>query len=251
MEKNVHFISRGYGGKYHGSLGVDPEKHGVQDVGDEALLLAQKRPSWVAKDRVQAAKSAQAAGADVIIMDDGFQNPGLVKDFSLLVVDGSYGFGNQRLIPAGPLREPIDVGVVRANAVIIVNEDNYGIRDTIKDDTPIFSANMLPSELNDNLEEQKVIAFAGIGRPEKFHATLSRMGAEVSRMFNFADHHVFTKKELKQLRMLADEEDALLVTTAKDAVRLPAEFREEVSVVAVELQFDAPMDLQPLLKALF
>ena len=237
LGKHPHYLSRGYKGNYKGVLQVDPSKHNALEVGDEPLLLSNILPTWVAKDRVAGAKAAIAAGADIIIMDDGFQNPSLYKDVSLLVIDGEYGFGNNRIIPAGPMREEIAPAMQRANAIIMVGEDKNEIMPLIPSYKQLLKANIIPSPSAYFLKDKDVLAFVGIARPRKFYRTLQQIGCRVRKMIAYADHHQFTAKDIANLRTQANELNAILVTTTKDFVRLPEDFKQEVSVVAVEMEF--------------
>jgi len=249
---NVHYLSRGYGGATAGPTRVDLARHGCRDVGDEALLLAQVAPTWVAADRVAGARAAIAAGAHAIVMDDGFQNPLLAKDMSLVVVDGGYGFGNGSVLPAGPLREPLVRGLARARAVVIVGDDRSGARDRIAaagfTTLPVLGVRIVPGPEAQVLAGRKVIAFAGIGRPAKFFATVRDVGAEVVTAHAFPDHHVFSAGELRRLRSEAEGAGAVLVTTAKDAVRLPESERGAIQVLTITLAWDDEAALDAVLK---
>ncbi len=242
-------LTRGYGGSETGPLRVQPGSHDAAMVGDEALLLAAAAPTWLARDRVAGARKAVAEGADVIVMDDGFQNPGLKKDLSLLVVDGTYGFGNGRVIPAGPLRETTASGLARADAVVLV-----GGKDGATADGPLFAgkpvlrARLLPRD--DSLAGQRVFAFAGIGRPGKFFQSLRDLGAEVVGSEAFADHQPYDSAALERLRHAAKTADAKLVTTAKDAVRLGPEAPRDVTVLHVTLTWDDENAVTALLAGL-
>jgi tetraacyldisaccharide 4'-kinase len=216
----VHFLSRGYGGTISGPHRVDEGQDNARAVGDEALLLAAVAPTWIGGDRVASAHAAVAAGAGVLVMDDGFQNPGLAKDFSILVVDGAEGFGNERLIPAGPLRETVAAGVARAQAMVILGEDRTGVGKRIAGPR-ILAAAVEPGPGAENLADQPVVAFAGIGRPAKFFDTLRDMKCDVRSAHAFADHHLYRDDEIARLEMAARNAGAILVTTAKDALRLP------------------------------
>jgi tetraacyldisaccharide 4'-kinase len=217
------FLSRGYGGSLSGPLQVDPARHRAADVGDEPLLLARAAPTIVARDRVDGAAAAEAAGAGVIVMDDGFQNASLTKDFSVLVVDARRGIGNGAVIPAGPLRAPLNVQLARADALVQVGES--GIAATLVKDIdrriPIFRASLAPDcDCIAALSTGRVLAFAGIGDPEKFFATLRNAGITVAATRPFADHHRYTKRETQDLCAQADREGLILVTTEKDAARM-------------------------------
>ncbi len=233
--KTPHVLTRGYGGTLSGTVRVDPAIHGAGDVGDEALLLAAEAPVWRSADRVTGAKAACAAGAGAIIMDDGFQNPSLGKSLSVLVVDGKYGFGNGHVMPAGPLREPVSGALTRADAVVIIGEGDIG---TLPSSLPRFRAAIRPRSDAPDVDGKAVIAFAGIGRPEKFFATLQGAGADLVRTAAFADHHPFTAGDIEPLIADAKARGAMLVTTTKDAVRIPEEMRTAVTAYPVELGWD-------------
>lgn len=248
----VHFLSRGYGGTAAGPRRVEPDRDAATAVGDEALLLARVAPSWIAADRAAGARAAVAAGARVILMDDGFQNPSLAKDTSLVVVDGEYGFGNGRVMPAGPLREPLARGLARASAVVIVGGDRAEAARRIAAVgfamLPVLRARLVPGPEAKTLAGRKVVAFAGIGRPAKFFATLRGIGAEVVAAHAFPDHHVFSASELERLKRTAHDTGAVLVTTAKDAVRLPEPMRESIQVLTITLAWDDEAALDAVLK---
>ncbi|BCI66945.1 tetraacyldisaccharide 4'-kinase [Acetobacter aceti] len=251
----VHCLTRGYRGKAvngQAPLRVDPVHHTAADVGDEPLLLAAAAPCWVSPDRAASARTAIAAGATFLIMDDGFQNPGLHKDFSLILVDGAVGFGNQCVLPAGPLREPLMTGLAAADAVIITGQDSCGIQKNLanKVDYPILKAALRMERSIVSLRQQKVIAFAGLARPDKFFACLRENDVIPMKCISFPDHHAFTAADLAHLSHLAAQHSALLVTTPKDAVRLPASFRQKVRVVNVELEWADIASLDHILDSL-
>ncbi len=242
-------LLRGYGGRQAGPLAVDPERHDAAEVGDEALLLAARAPTWVARDRLAGARAAAAAGAELLVTDDGFQNPRLAKDLSLLVIDGASGLGNGRVIPAGPLREPLARGLARADALVIVGPDRHGLARRAGG-KPVLGAALRPRGPA-ALRGRRLLAFAGIGRPAKFFATLEDLGAELVATAGFADHHPYTAAELDRLAAQAAAAGATLITTEKDALRLPAAHRAAVETLAVELVFAQPAALDRLLAALF
>ena len=244
----VAFLSRGYGGHLAGPVRVDLRKHGPAEVGDEPLLLAEAATAWVARERVDGARAAIADGADVIVMDDGLQNPALAKDASLVVVDGGYGFGNGRILPAGPLREPIDSGLRRATAAIVVGDDQRGVARLVGGRLPTLGARLRPTPAAAEIQGRRVVAFAGIGRPAKFFATLAELGAEIMAREEFADHHVYTPDEAMRLVDSALKADAVAVTTAKDHVRLPDGARAMIVRIDVELEFDDERALDALLR---
>ncbi|MZR31143.1 tetraacyldisaccharide 4'-kinase [Sneathiella litorea] len=246
--KRPHFLTRGYGGSISEPTRVVLDVHTYQDVGDEPLILAETAPTWVAKDRAAGARAAAEAGADVIIMDDGFQNPSLVKDLSLLVLDAEYGVGNGRLLPAGPLRENLAAGLARADAVILVgNEVSNVLKIQLNNFKPVFASKLAPKPSSEVIGGEKVVAFAGIGRPEKFFASLREVGCELIKCFSYADHHIYNKDEIMTMVEQSSNENAVLVTTRKDYVRLPVEAKMMVTVFDVDMIFEKPDALQPLL----
>lgn len=246
---NVHFLSRGYGGKLKGPVRVVPGIHDAADVGDEPLLLAGMAPCWVAANRVAGAQAAAADGAQVIVMDDGHQNPSLVKAASIVVVDGGVGFGNGRIIPAGPLRESVAEGLARADAVVILDEDKTGVAQSLPQGMPLLHGHLAPSEESRVLDGERVLAFAGIGRPGKFFDTVRALGCNLVEQRGFSDHHPYSYKEARELIDAAWALGALPVTTAKDAVRLPPDLRAPVMVVEVEVVWREPELLDKTLLA--
>ena len=237
----VHFLSRGYGGSTPGPHRVDTQRDDADRVGDEAPLLAAVAPTWVGGDRGASARAAVASGAEALIMDDGLQNPGLAKDVSILVVDGAQGFGNGRLLPAGPLREPVSSGLARVQTLVILGDDATGVRDVVSGPR-ILAASVEPGPEKERLAGRPVIAFAGIGMPEKFFETLRLIGCEVRTTHAFADHHVFTAREFKRLKEEADDAGAVLVTTAKDALRLPPDHGVEVLTIRIRWEDETAID---------
>jgi tetraacyldisaccharide 4'-kinase len=250
----AHVVSRGFGGSLKGPLRVDPARHSASEVGDEPLLLAASAPVWIGRDRAAAARGAVEAGAALIILDDGFQNPGLRKDLSLIVVDGGAGFGNGRVIPAGPLREPIEAGLARASAVVVMGADERHVAASVAvmaPALPVLAARLQPVEaMRYALAGRRVMAFAGIGRPEKFYATLKEMGAELLRVRSFGDHEPIAPQMLERLVREAQSLDAMLVTTTKDGARLSARQRLDVVEVGVEVSWAEPEVLDSLLDRL-
>ncbi|MBT7768790.1 MAG: tetraacyldisaccharide 4'-kinase, partial [Rhodospirillales bacterium] len=195
-----------------------------------------------------------ATGAEVIIMDDGFQNPSLAKDLSLVVVNGSYGFGNAQIIPAGPLRESISNGLRRAHAVVLIGPDSAGVEDSIRhhgrDDLPILRATVKPGPEAEALKGQPVHAFAGIGEPKKFFRTLEDLGCTVATRTPYADHHPYNSAEIEALKTNANQQNAVLVTTEKDAVRLPESVRDGIKVLTITLEWDDEAGVNKLLDQL-
>jgi tetraacyldisaccharide 4'-kinase len=256
--QNVCFLTRGYGGKLDGPIRVNPKKHTVLEVGDEALLLARIASVWVAKVRSDGVKAASADDEggfpDVIIMDDGFQNPTVAKDLSFLVVDGGLGFGNGRIFPAGPLRESISSALSRADGIFLIGSDNMGIEKMLAAhglDIPLIQARSYFGSEAVSLKEKPIVAFAGIAYPEKFFYALHDFGFKVASELSFPDHHIFTKNDLERLRKEAKNYDARLVTTEKDAVRLSPKDLETISVLTMSLGWADERSLDAALNPLF
>ncbi len=228
--RKPHIISRGYGGSFEGVVKVGEQSPKI--VGDEPILLSQTATTWVAEDRAAAAKAAEESGADIILMDDGFQNPDVEKDFSLLVFDGGFGIGNGRVIPAGPLREPVAEGMKRADAVLVIGNKE---KELPKFDVPVFSAK-IEIEYDPILKNEDIVAFCGIGRPGKFFASLKESGLKLVDEMEYPDHHFYTEEELKRILAVASEKSAMVVTTEKDMVKIPAHLHMMVNPVIAKLR---------------
>ena len=218
-------LSRGYGGNVSGPKLVDAHADRAREVGDEALLLAQVAPTIVARDRVAGAQAAKAAGCSVVIMDDGLQNASLAKDFTLAVVDGRRGIGNGQVFPAGPLRAPLAAQLAQSDALLVVG-DVAGARDVIAAarNLPVLHGRLVPDPAAvAALQARKVLAFAGIGDPDKFFATVTAAGIALAQRRVFADHHRYTAEQAAELIMQAEHDGLALLTTAKDRARLAGE----------------------------
>lgn len=252
-----HFISKGYGGTATGPLTVDRDRDLAAEVGDEPLLLAAAAPTHVAKSRADGAAFAAAAGADIIVMDDGFQNPTVHKDVAILVVDGGAGVGNGRVFPAGPLRAPIDAQLARADAFLVIGRGEVGDGLAAKADAagiPVLTGRLVPGGAPDRLVGERFVAFAGIGRPDKFYASLEEAGGIIVARRDFADHHAYGADDIGGLIALAERHGgAQLMTTEKDFARFDeandtgGAFRATLRTLPVRLEIDDLAALDALL----
>jgi tetraacyldisaccharide 4'-kinase len=247
LGETAHTLSRGYGGQLPGPLRVTPGMS-AQEVGDEPLLHAADGPAWISRDRVAGALAAANNGAHAIVMDDGFQNPTLAKDLSIIVVDPVFGIGNGKVFPAGPLRERLQDGMQRADAIVMLHapgsEESNGEGEWLKD----FSKPLLQARLEAIAPPPgKHVAFAGLARPEKFFDTLSALGAELEDTVPYPDHHPYSEDNLEFLTRLASERGAQLITTEKDAARLSPEWRTRIAVLPVTVRFEDEAALDALL----
>jgi tetraacyldisaccharide 4'-kinase len=245
-DRGVHCLLRGYGGSARGVRRVEPDDPATL-VGDEALLLAQVAPTWIGADRAASARAAVRAGARVLLMDDGLQNPTLEKTTSLLVIDGRTGFGNGRVLPAGPLRETVGAAASRCQAAVLIGPDATQATMRLPPDLPVFRADLVQDKSVAALAGRAVVAFAGIAVPEKFFMPLRDAGATLVVARPFPDHHAYTARELSELLREACDRQAILVTTPKDAVRLPSAIRSQVTVVGVRLSWRDPEQIDQLL----
>lgn len=252
--QRVAFLSRGYGGEARTeSLRVDPFQHSARGVGDEPLLLARAGPCWVGPDRVASARLAVEAGANVLVMDDGMQNPSLVKDLTIAVVDGEQPFGNGLCLPAGPLRAPIAAQLGYVDAILLVGGDTRtAARVALATrGKPIFRGRLQADAIvAASLIGRPVLALAGIARPEKFFATLTGIGAQVVETAVFADHHAYRPREIEAIVARAVRRGLMLVTTEKDLVRIPPDLAGEVRALPVTMNFEEPTTVKAWLSEL-
>ncbi|NWG25822.1 MAG: tetraacyldisaccharide 4'-kinase [Pseudorhodoplanes sp.] len=247
------FLSRGYGGRIKGPQRVDPASHRAADVGDEPLLLARTAPAIVARDRVAGAGLAQAQGASVVVMDDGLQNASLVKDLTIAVIDGVRGIGNARVFPAGPLRAPLSDQLARCDALLVVGGDGAtppGLAGARL--PPTLHAALVPDpHAAKQLAGQRVFAFAGIGHPEKFFATLRACEIDIAGTESFPDHHEYSDGDARRILDRCAAQRLVPVTTEKDMVRLAggklAELASLAHALPVTLVFDDEADIRRLL----
>jgi len=236
-------LSRGYGGKLAGPVRVDPVRHAASDVGDEPLMLAGALPVVVSRKRADGVPLARAQGATVILMDDGFQSPAVVKDASLIVIDSARGLGNGQVFPAGPLRAPLWPQLARTDALIVVG--NGAAADAVAaeiaaQDKPVLRAHLKPDvAVVAQLRGRRVLAFAGIGDPTRFFNTLRASGIELAAQRAFADHHPYSQAEIESLIADAKRDGLTLVTTEKDLARL-GDRSQQIVPFPVTLEFDDP-----------
>ncbi len=249
LDERPVVLSRGYGGRLSGPVKVDPELQDADDVGDEPLMMATTLPVVVSRDRAAGLPLARAQNASVILMDDGFQNPSVVKDASIIVIDRMRGIGNAHVIPAGPLRAPLLPQLERTDALIVVGDG--GAARTIEIELeargkPVLAAYLKPDDASvAALRGKRVLAFAGIGDPERFFKTLRASGVEVVKSRTFADHHPFSEKEVQDLFSEAMREGLTPVTTEKDLARIRGgegmlPFVHGIVPFMVTMQFDQP-----------
>ena len=239
---NVHVVSRGYGGAAKGPLFINNREHSANEVGDEPLMLSAFAPTWVADERSAGIKNAISKGADIILLDDGFQDPSFYKDLSILTVNAKKGFGNKRCIPAGPLREALSSGLQRADILISIGDEpsQKNFKKIYKRDInlPVAIANLEVLNTGISWENMKVIAFAGIAHPENFFEALRAQGADIVSYQSLSDHQKLSSTLMKRLIEGARAENAQLVTTEKDYVRLPKQFRNEVITLPVRIKLN-------------
>lgn len=245
-------LSRGYGGRLAGPVMVDRERHTASDIGDEPLMMARDVPVAVARDRLDGVALAKSQGATVILMDDGFQNPALLKDAALIVIDSARGLGNGRVFPAGPLRAPLAAQLARTDALVLIG-DGHAADDVAAEiarrNKPELRARLKPDAASlAQLSGKRVFAFAGIGDPERFFRSLRASGIDVAHTRAFADHHMFSDDEIAALAADAEREQLTLVTTEKDLARLRGRASlPDIVPFAVQLAFDEPAQLERLI----
>ena len=251
-------LSRGYRGKLRGPVRVDASRHSAADVGDEPLMLAQSVPVVVSRDRADGVALAKSLAATVLVMDDGFQNPAIAKDASLIVIDSNRGIGNAQVMPSGPLRAPLAAQLERTDALVVIGEGRGadGVAAAIAGQgKPVLRARFKPDESSlAALRGKRVLAFAGIGDPGRFFATLREAGIDVATTQTFADHHPLTADEAASLVAEAESSGLTLVTTEKDLARLRTadglpDWARAIVPFKVTLEFDDAAGLKKFVSA--
>ena len=246
-KKNVHIITRGYGGNLKGPIKVDKKLHNLSEVGDEALLLAKENIVWVSKNKYEGVFAATLNGAELIILDDGLQNNSIKKDFNIIVVDGDFGFGNGLMLPAGPLRENVNSGIKKADLLILLDNDTHDIKTKLKGKINIIEGKSIIKDY-EKLKNKKLIAFTGIGRPEKFLNSLKKRNLNIIRFYPFPDHYLYREKDLKKLIKHAKEKGAVLVTTLKDKERIKKSLKKNFYFVDLQIKIKQLSGLKTKLK---
>lgn len=252
LSKKPAFLLRGYGGNLTGPLLVNSAVHKAQHVGEEALILAASSDVIIARNRYSGAAYTESLGHDLIVMDDGFQNPSLKATLNIVVVNGDMGFGNGQLLPAGPLREPLSAGLSRADAVVVIGADRHGIQDKLPADLPVFQAQIKTAA--EDLPDAKAayFAFAGLGYPDKFFNYLrDDLKLDIQEVEAFADHHAYTLENLEALHAKAKQAGLKLITTEKDMqhiMRLTGFEKFDITALPIALEFDESADVEAFLR---
>ena len=232
-----HFISKGYAGLIKKSTLVQTW-HSAKSVGDESILLSKVAPTWIGLDRIYSSVLAKKEGADCLIMDDGFQNPTIEKDFSIIVINADQEFGNKRVIPSGPLRESIRRGLSRTNLIISIGNISEELKKSIPSNIPIISSKFEIKKESRSFKGQNIIAFAGIAYPEKFFKSLEDQGSKIVKQISYPDHYIYTENDILSLAETANSTKSILVSTQKDYVRIPKTYRSLVNTLEGEITFN-------------
>ena len=252
-ELNIDFayLSIGYGRKVKKSILVDRKKHNSREVGDESLLLSEIATTFVAKDRFVGAKTiVEKLKKDLIIMDDGLQNNVLKKDLSILIIDGNYVFGNNFIIPAGPLREPIFIGIKKADLIVVIGEDKKQIIKDFCINKKVIKAKIKTIN-HKEFAKKSVVAFCGIGRPKKFFDSLVQNSIDVVDKISYSDHYQYKKRDIEQMIDLAKKKNSILITTKKDWVRLDKIYQEQINYLDIEIEFENDQYIREILSTRF
>lgn len=249
LARKPAFLLRGYGGTIRQTTLVRPGHHTAVQVGDEALLLARHGDAFIAYDRLEGAREILRRGHDLIIMDDGFQNKALHKDLQFVVVNGALGFGNGHLLPAGPLREPLADGMRRADGFFLIGADEHSVRALLPPEKPVWTAKICAALQAPISSHQPYLAFAGLGNPKRFFDFMRcDLNLRIVETRAFPDHHHYQNDDLRALTTRAQTLGARLITTEKDAVRLPPDFVQEITVLPIALHFDEGDTLASFIK---
>ena len=232
-----HFIAKGYAGIIKTSTLIQ-SWHSPISVGDESILLSKVAPTWIGNNRNNSAKLAKNNGADCLIMDDGFQNPSIQKDFSIVVINTSQAFGNSRVMPAGPLRESVRHGLSRTNLVIVIGNTTEYLKKIIPHHIAIIEAKFAINNENKIFKGRKITAFAGIAYPEKFFNSLNEQGAKIVKEIIYPDHHIYNENDILNLAEIANKTKSILVSTQKDFVRIPKSYRSLINTLEGEIEFE-------------
>jgi len=248
LKMNVHLISKGYKGSIRTTTRVDNLLHKFSEVGDEALLLSKIAPTWVGKDRISSIKAAQNEGAEIVVLDDGLQDHSIKGDLNILVFNGSQGIGNGHIIPAGPLREPLNWALKNTHLAIIVEKDKNEIKEILPNSLPILGAKILiDSSVQKKLHNKNVLAFCGIGYPQKFYDFLKQMGCHISSWKPFPDHYIYSDKNIENLINESINLDSLLVTTQKDHIKIAKKYQNKIFSFPINIKFSDYATLDSML----
>ena len=248
LKMNVNLISKGYKGSIRTTTRVDNLLHKFNEVGDEALLLSKTAPTWIGKDRISSIKAALNEGAEIVILDDGLQDHGIKGDLNILVFNGSQGIGNGHIMPAGPLREPLSWALKNTHLAIIIEKDKNGIKEILPNNLPILEAKILiDSSVQKKLHNKSVLAFCGIGYPQKFYDFLKQMGCHISSWKPFPDHYIYSEKNIQNLINESINLDALLVTTQKDYIKIAKKYQNKIFSFPIDMKFSDYATLDSML----
>ena len=250
----AHVVSRGYGGKIKHTTLVNPKKHNASDVGDEPLMISGTSKVWVTRDKKSGIIEAYNSGAKIVILDDGFQNPSVYKDLSVLVIDTDFDLGKGYIFPLGPLRESLEFAMTRTDMLICMgrydSRRSFLKKTKIPSDILLIEGQLNPKTYPSPLEKKSLIAFCGIARPEKFFQTLKKLDLNVIETIPFPDHFPYTENDLRKLIKKAKLANALLVTTEKDLVKIPKNIKRKFHSIPIEVKLTNPSDFEKKLKKL-
>tara|TARA_B100002052_G_C15863093_1_gene591066 strand:+ start:907 stop:1884 length:978 start_codon:yes stop_codon:yes gene_type:complete len=234
----VHVISRGYKGSIKKSTLVNTDIHSYKEVGDESIILSKIAPTWIGNNRIESIKNAQKMGAKIVVLDDGIQDTSIKGDLNLLVFNGLQGLGNGKIIPAGPLREKLSDSIKKCHLSIIIDEDINNIANKLNNLLPIIKAKInIESEYLNNFKNKNVVAFCGLGFPEKFFKTIKEIGCNIRYKKSFPDHYQYKEKDLKELIDIAIKYNSLLITTEKDHIKILKKYRNRIYYFPITVDF--------------